>query len=126
MTEKRQKAEIKARDISRPVDSMELDGQSYALAFDLNAFRVAEDVYELQYGRNLNFGDIAQHLATGRIGAIMAVLYGALLSGGLQITWGEFCKKFKLVDIPGVKEKLVDNVRKALPEADEEQKEDPQ
>ena len=48
MAEKMQKSEIKARDISRPVDSMELDGETYALAFDLNCFRVAEDVYELQ------------------------------------------------------------------------------
>ena len=86
MAEKMQKSEIKARDISRPVDSMELDGETYALAFDLNCFRVAEDVDEQQYGRNLHFGDIVQQLAAGKLGAIMAVLYGALLSGGLAIT----------------------------------------
>ena len=118
MAEEMQKSEIKARDISRPVDSMELDGQTYALAFDLNCFRVAEDVYELQYGRNLNFGDIVQHLAAGKLGAIMAVLYGALLSGGLHITWADYYAKFKIINIPGVKDKLLENVRKALPETD--------
>lgn len=118
MVEEMQKSEIKARDISRPMDSMELDGHTYALAFDLNCFRVAEDVYELQYGRNLNFADIVQHLAAGKLGAVMAVLYGALLSGGMSITWKDYYDKFKIINIPGVKEKLLENVRKALPEAD--------
>ena len=113
-----QKSEIKARDISRPTDSMELGGETYTLAFDLNCFRVAEDVYELQYGRNLNFSDIMKQLAAGKIGAIMAILYGALLSGGLAITWADYYKKFKLTDIPGVKDKLLENVSKAMPETD--------
>ncbi|MBQ8954217.1 MAG: hypothetical protein IJ048_08880 [Clostridia bacterium] len=118
MTEKMQETPITGRDISRPTDSMELDGQTYPLAFDMAAFRVAEDVYELQYGRNLNFADIVTHLATGKIGAIMAVLYGALLSGGLKITWAEYYDKFRLINIPGVKDKLIENVKKALPETD--------
>ncbi len=75
MTENLQESEVMGRDISRPVDAMELGGQTYPLAFDMNCFRVAEDVYELQYGRNLNFGTIVQHMAAGKIGAIMAVLY---------------------------------------------------
>ena len=118
MEENIQKSEINARDIFKPVDSMELGGETYALAFDLNCFRVAEDVYELQYGRSVNFGNIVRHLATGRIGAIMAVLYGALVSGGNQITWADFAAKFKLIDIPGVKDKLLSNISKALPETD--------
>ena len=118
MADEIQKSEIKARDIFKPVDSMELGGETYVLAFDLNCFRVAEDVYELQYGRNEHFGNIVRHLATGRIGAIMAVLYGALVSGGNQITWADFYAKFKLTDIPGVKDQLLSNVRKALPETD--------
>ena len=118
MAEKLQKEEIKARDISWPVDSMELEGQTYPLVFDLAAFRIAEDIYELEYGRNLNFGEILMQLAAGKLGAIMAILYAALKSGGLDMDWAGFSDKFKLVDIPGVKEKLMANVRKALPEKD--------
>ena len=82
MTDKMQKeSEIRGVDISRPLDSLEMDGTTYPLAFDMNAMRVAEDVYELQYNRILGFADIIRHLTAGRIGAIMAVLYGALLSG---------------------------------------------
>lgn len=125
MAENLQKTEIKGRDISRPVDSMELDGVTYPLAFDTNAMRVAEDVYDLQYHRNDSFLVIMQHLAAGRIGAIMAVLYGALISGGLEISWKEFNSKFKLTDIPGFKDMLMANVRKALPETDEKKQAGP-
>lgn len=126
MTEKMQESSIKGRDISRPIDSMELDGQTYPLAFDMAAFRVAEDVYELQYGRNLNFADIVAQLAAGKIGAIMAVLYGALLSGGHKITWAEFYNMFRIINIPGVKDKLMENIKKALPETDSEKTDGPQ
>lgn len=119
MMEMMQNSEIVGRDISRPVETMELDGVTYTLVHDLNSFRVAEDVYELQYGRNTNFGEIATHLAAGRIGAIMAVLYGALVSGGMKMAWKDFYVKFRLTDIPGFKEQLLENVRKALPEVDE-------
>ena len=123
MTENMQESEIKGRDISAPVDSMELDGVTYALRHDMNSFRIAEDVYELYYGRNVSFGTIALHLAAGRIGAIMAVLYGALASaqvaaGKVPMTWKEFYAHFKLLNIPGFKEQLLENVKKALPEVD--------
>ena len=73
---------IMGRDISRPIDHIELDGVEYPLAFDNACMRVAEDVYELQYGRGMmNFADIVRQLGAGKLGAIMAVLYGALLSG---------------------------------------------
>lgn len=108
----------KARDISHPIDSLEFDGKTYKAVFDLNCFRVAEDVYELYYRRDLNFGEIAKQLASGKIGAVMAVMYGALTSGGQDIPWEEFSSKFRLTDIPGVKEKIIDNVVKALPEVD--------
>ena len=112
------KKEILARDITRPVDSMELDGEKLPLAFDLNCFRVAEDVYELHYDRSLNFGQIVTQLADGKIGAVMAVLYGALVSAGNEIKWSEFSKKFRLIDIPGVKEMVMERVTQSLPETD--------
>lgn len=124
MTDKMQKeSEIRGVDISRPLDSLEMDGTTYPLAFDMNAMRVAEDVYELQYNRILGFADIIRHLTAGRIGAIMAVLYGALLSGAkasnaTPMTWGEFAEKFKLTSIPSIKEMLLRNVKNALPQVE--------
>ena len=40
-------SEIRGVDISRPLDHLEMDGENYPLAFDMNSMRVAEDVYEL-------------------------------------------------------------------------------
>lgn len=124
MAENLQKENLRGADISRPMDHIELAGESYPLAFDLASMRVAEDVYELQYGRNLNFADIVRHLAAGKLGAVMAVLYGALLSGSRDnaekepMTWAEFSEKFKLTSIPGVRELLMKNVQAALPIAE--------
>jgi len=124
MAENLQKENLRGVDISRPMDHIELAGERYPLAFDLASMRVAEDVYELQYGRNLNFADIVRHLAAGKLGAVMAVLYGALLSGSRDnaekepMTWAEFSDKFKLTSIPGVRELLMKNVQAALPIAE--------
>ena len=122
--------EIRGVDISRPLDHLEIDGVDYPLAFDMAAMRVAEDVYELQYNRILGFADIVRHLAAGRIGAIMAVLYGALVSGAAAantepMTWGEFYDKFKLTSIPSVRELLMKNVQSALPRAEGKATENP-
>ena len=117
-------SEIRGVDISRPLDHLEMDGENYPLAFDMNSMRVAEDVYELQYNRIAGFAEIVRHLAAGRIGAIMAVLYGALLSGAAHsnaepMTWEQFTGKFTLTSIPGVRDLLMRNVKKALPEVED-------
>ena len=123
--------EVRAVDISRPTDHLELDGVDYPLGFDLACMRVAEDVYELQYGRNVNFAAIVMHLAAGKLGAIMAILYGALLSGAKAhkvepLTWEEFTEKFRLTSIPAVKELLMEKVKEALPKAEGDSENPPQ
>ena len=139
---------IMGRDISRPIDHIELDGVEYPLAFDNACMRVAEDVYELQYGRSMmNFADIVRQLGAGKLGAIMAVLYGALLSGATAgraaqrrpyngeaaaagtsspMTWGEFSDKFRLTSIPGVQALLMKNLQQALPKTEGQEGENPQ
>lgn len=123
--------EIMGRDITRPTDHLELGGVDYPLAFDLACMRVAEDVYEVQYGRNVNFANIVMYLAAGKLGAIMAILYGALLSGAKSskaepMTWEEFTEKFRLTSIPAVKELLMERVKDALPKAEGEGENPPQ
>ena len=123
--------EVTGRDISRPTDHLELGGVDYPLAFDLACMRVAEDVYEVQYGRNVNFANIVMYLAAGKLGAIMAILYGALLSGAKAhkaepLTWEEFTEKFRLTSIPAVKELLMEKVKEALPKAEGDSENPPQ
>lgn len=120
---------IRGADISAPLTHIELGGKEYPLKMDLAAMRVAEDVYEIQYRRNDNFADILRGLAAGKLGAIMAILYGGLLSGlaakgegsapnDEPLTWEEFADQFRLTSIPAIRELLMEKVKEALPEAD--------
>lgn len=126
MAAKQKKPPVKGRDLAAPADRMTLDGVSYQLKFDMKQARIAEDIYELKYGRSVSYFVIAQHLAQGRLGAIMAVYYAAMISGGADMTWEEFDGKFRLDALPGVKEWLLENVMKSLPQTEGEAKRDPQ
>ena len=82
-----EKHPLRGQDIDAPQDVIELDGKRYPIRFDNTTFRVAEDVYELEYKRNLNFADIATQLSAAKLGALMAIFYGALVAGGADMTW---------------------------------------
>lgn len=109
---------VRARDISAPRATMQFDGKDYPIRFDLNAFRIAEDVFEEQYHKDANFAEIALQLTKGRLGAIMAMYYAGLISAGADISWERFAGTFRLTDIPGVQERLTELVAEALPDAD--------
>lgn len=112
------KKDPKGRNLMAPVDTLTLGGETYPLRLDLNAFRIAEDVYADEYGKDKNFAEISLELTKGRIGAIMAVFYGGIVSAGAKITWANFAEVFKLTDIPGVKEKMIEMLADALPDAE--------
>ena len=114
----KEKSAVRGSALAAPADYMILDGTRYRLVFDLKQARIAEDIYELQYGRSVSYFVIAQHLAQGRLGAMMAVYYAALVSGGTDMPWEEYQKKFRLDALPGVKEWLLEHVLKSLPEAE--------
>lgn len=113
-----EKHPLRGQDIDAPQDVIELDGKRYPIRFDNTTFRVAEDVYELEYKRNLNFADIATQLSAAKLGALMAIFYGALVAGGADMTWTEFSRAFKLTSIPGVRAKLAQGGADALPSAE--------
>jgi len=123
--------DIRGVDITAPLDRIELAGKEYPLRFDLACMRVAEDVYELQYGRSDNFAQIARAVGQGKLGAVMALLYGALLSGIAAekkepMTWDEFAEKFRLTSIPAVRELLMKKLTDALPKAEEDPENPPE
>lgn len=110
--------DVKGRDMAAPITQLTLDGETYPLRIDLNAFRIAEDVYADEYGKDKNFAEISMELTKGRIGAIMAVFYGGIVSAGANITWANFAATFQLTDIPGVRDKLIEMLADALPDAE--------
>ena len=105
----------RARDVSAPIQFITLDGTRYKLAFTNRAARVAEDVYEQVYGRDVGYTEILKALANFKYKAVMAVFYGALIAGGAEMGWETFDTLFKLDSIEGIREIIVQGVVDALP-----------
>ena len=110
------KKQPRGRELRAPTQRMEFNGRMYEVRFDMNAFRIAENVFEEYYHQDVNFAEIALRLTRGKLGAIMAVYYAALVSGGADVSWSDFAQNFKLTDIPGVRDKLTELLADALPD----------
>lgn len=115
---------MKGRDMAAPVKDITIKGIVYPLKFNNYSARLAEDVYEDQYGKDKNYTDILQELSRGKYRAIMAVFFGAMVSGGHSMSWADFDEQFKLDSISGIKEVIAKGIVQALPQADDDE-EDP-
>lgn len=113
----------RGRDMSAPITHITLNGTRYKLAFTNMAARVAEDVYEQQYGQDVGYADILTALTKFKYKAVMAMLYGALIAGGTSMSWDEFDAAFKLDSIDGIRDIILKGVADSLPKADEAQDE---
>lgn len=114
---------ILARDISSAPQELTLDGKTYRLEFNCDTFRIAEEVYEIHFHREMNFADIVEQLTRRKIGAVMAIFYaglaeGAIMAGGTAMTYNEFVRAFRLDSITGVADVLLEGVSAALPVAE--------
>ena len=113
----------RGRDMSAPITHITLNGTRYKLAFTNMAARVAEDVYEQQYGQDVGYADILTALTKFKYKAVMAMLYGAMIAGGTSMSWDEFDAAFKLDSIDGIRDIILKGVADSLPKADEAQDE---
>lgn len=109
----------RGRDMSAPITHITLNGTRYKLAFTNMTARVAEDVYEQQYGQDVGYADILAALTKFKYKAVMAMLYGALIAGGTSMSWDEFDAAFKLDSIDGIRDIILKGVVDSLPKADE-------
>lgn len=109
----------RGRDMSAPITHITMNGTRYKLAFTNMAARVAEDVYEQQYGQDVGYADILAALTKFKYKAVMAMLYGALIAGGTSMSWDEFDAAFKLDSIDGIRDIILKGVVDSLPKADE-------
>lgn len=115
---------VKGRDVSAPQRHITLDGQTYGLVFNNYAARLAEDIYEEQYGRDEGYAVILQELSRLKHRALMAVVYGAMIAGGAEMTWEEFDEKFKYGALAELTESIRSAVLESLPQGDNEKKTD--
>lgn len=109
----------RGRDVSAPITHITLNGTRYKLAFTNMAARVAEDVYEQQYGQDMGYANILAALTKFKYKAVMAMLYGALIAGGTSMSWDEFDAAFKLDSIDGIRDIILKGVVDSLPKVDD-------
>lgn len=113
--------EIKGRDLTAPRRRMTLEGVTYELAFNNRSARIAEDVYADVYGVEDERGGymaILGEASRGRLRALQAIYYGALIAGGATMPWDNFDRVFTLDSIEGVKEIIMAAVSDSLPPDD--------
>lgn len=110
----------RGRDVSAPLTHITLNGQRYPLAFTNQAARVAEDVYESVYGKDVGYAEILVALGKFKYKAVMAVFYGALVAGGADMSWEDFDATFKLDSVDSIRDIIVKGVTDALPKPDAE------
>lgn len=111
----------RGRDMSAPVEFITLNGTQYKTVYNNQTARIAEDVYEQQYGKDVGYGEILKGIAKGKYSAIMALFYAAIISGGAQLSWEDFDAQFHLDSIEGVREIIARAVQKTLPDVPEQE-----
>ena len=111
----------RGRDMSAPVEFITLNGTQYKTVYNNQTARIAEDVYEQQYGKDVGYGEILKGIAKGKYRAIMALFYAAIISGGAQLSWEDFDAQFHLDSIEGVREIIARAVQKTLPDVPEQE-----
>lgn len=119
-------AQIRGRDLSAPVQTITLGGRQYSAVYNNRCARICEDVYEQHYGKDLGYGQILGQLAKGKYAAIMAILYGAIVAGGCEMSFEAFDALFSLESIEGMRDLIIQAVEQSLPDAGEQARENPQ
>ena len=109
---------IKGQDMAAPVKTVTLEGKTYQLAFNNKSARLAEDVYNEQYGRDVNYLEILKDMAAFKHRALLAVIYGALIAGGAEMDYETFESAFTYDAIDGLRDIIKKGVFDALPEAE--------
>ncbi len=74
------------------------DGKAYKMDFDMGALANAECIYEQRFGKSASVNEIIGDLVQAKAHAMMAFVYGAMLSAGEKITWEQFCKSVYTFD----------------------------
>lgn len=105
----------RGRDVSAPEQHVRIDGTEYTLRYSNKAARVAEDVYEQQYGLDKGYYDILIEMQRRKHRAIMAIVYGAMAAGGCEMPWNEFDQKFTLASLDAVRESVEAGIIASLP-----------
>ncbi len=112
------KKPVRGRDLVQPAQTVTLDGVTYKLKWGNKQARITEQVYEEQFGRDVEYMAIMSELQRQKHRAIQACVYGALVAGGADITWDTFDETFTLDAIDQLREVVKQAILDTLPDPD--------
>lgn len=106
---------VRGRDLAQPAQTITLNGVQYPLKWGNMQARVAETVYEEQYGRDVDYMVILSELQLQKHRAIQACIYGALIAGGASMSWEDFDETFSYAAIDQLREAALKAILDTLP-----------
>lgn len=112
------KKTVRGRDLVQPAQTVTLEGVTYKLKWGNKQARVTEQVYEEQFGRDVEYMEIMQELQKQKHRAIQACVYGALIAGGAEMDWDKFDEIFTLDAIDQLREVVKQAILDTLPDPD--------
>ena len=74
-------------------EMVRLGDKTWQMDFDMGALAMAEQVYRQRFGQTQTVYEIVEQIFEVQTSAIMALAYGALVSGGAKISWEQFAKE---------------------------------
>ncbi len=112
------KKPVRGRDLVQPAQTVTLSGVTYQLKWGNKQARVTEQVYEEQFGRDVEYMEILSELQRQKHRAIQACIYGALIASGGSMDWDTFDELFSYDCIDQLREVVTKAVLDTLPDPD--------
>lgn len=107
---------VRGRDLVQPAQTVTLDGVQYHLKWGNKQARITEQVYEEQYGRDVEYMQIMADLKREKHRAMEACIYGAMIAGGAQMDFDTFEELFTYDAIDQLRDTVRQSVLDTLPD----------
>lgn len=107
---------MRGRDLVQPAQTVTLDGVQYRLKWGNKQARITEQVYEEQYGRDVEYMQIMEDLKKQKHRALEACIYGAMIAGGAEMDFDRFDELFSYDAIDQLRDVVRQSVLDTLPD----------
>lgn len=113
-----------------PVErAVKIGKKTYKMQFNMATLARSEQLYAVEYNRDVNAQKILGELVMAKSSALMAIVYCAMLEGGAVMTWDDFCDTFTSRDFDPLFDAAIECVTqmvKSRDDTDEDADEEPE
>lgn len=107
---------VRGHDLVQPAQTVTMDGTTYRLKWGNKQARITEEVYEQQFGMDVEYMQIMSELQRQKHRALQACVYGALIAGGADMDWETFDELFSYDCIDQLRDAVRDAILDTLPD----------